>query len=172
MEKELLIKYLNNKCTETELSEVLHWINADALNEKSKMWAIKDWNSFQETDNLEEDEKFTALFDKIQEKIDLGNSNATIKTITLPVVVNWITRAAAILLLPVLTLLFYTQSEKRNISDLFAKRAVDSLEVIAPLGSRTVVQFIRWFSGSFKLWQQNKISAVFFRRYSESGSYR
>jgi transmembrane sensor len=143
MKKELLIKYLNNKCTETELGEILMWVNTDALNEEGKSWVSEDWNSYQETGNLEEDDKFTAIFDKIQEKIDRSSpkSNATTsKTITLSVVTNLITRVAAVLLIPVLTLLFYTLSEKKNVSDQYASFAVDSLEVIAPMGSRTVVQ--------------------------------
>jgi transmembrane sensor len=143
MKKELLIKYLNNKCTETELIDVLRWINADAKNEEGKSWIFEDWNSYQEIGNLEEDEKFTAIFDKIQERIDnntLENSRGANKTITLPSFTLWITRAAAVLLIPVLTILFYTLSEKRDISDQYANLAVDSLEVIAPMGSRTIVQ--------------------------------
>jgi ferric-dicitrate binding protein FerR (iron transport regulator) len=143
MKKELLIKYLNNKCTDTELSEVLRWINTDALNEAGKNWIFEDWNSWQETDNLEENEKFTAIFDKIQEKIDnntKGNSRVANKFITLPSITRWITRAAAVLLIPVLSVLFYTLSENRNLTDQYSKRAVDSLEVIAPMGSRTIVQ--------------------------------
>ena len=63
MKKELLIKYLNNKCTETELGDVLRWINADALNEDGTKWIFEDWNSWQETGTLEVNEKFTAIFD-------------------------------------------------------------------------------------------------------------
>ncbi len=143
MKKELLIKYINNKCTETELSEVFKWANTDALNEEGKLWIFEDWNTYQETRNLQEDEKFTAIFDKIQEKIDrsnLTNQTKTVKSLTLSVVANWITKAAAILLIPVLSFLFYTLSEKKIESDKYAKLAVDSIEVVAPLGSRTVVQ--------------------------------
>lgn len=144
MKKELLIKYLNNNCTENELSEVLGWINADALNGgEGKKWVFEDWNLCQETGNLEEDEKFTAIFDKIQERIDNNiqrNSREANKSLSMSSATLWITRVAAVLLLPVVTLLFYTQSEKRSMSDQFAKLAVDSLEVIAPMGSRTVVE--------------------------------
>lgn len=143
MKKELLIKYLNNKCTDTELSEVISWINADALNLGGKKWIFEDWNFWQETDNLEEDEKFTAIFDKIQEQTNnttLENSGVTNKKLTLPSVTQWITRAAAVLLVPVLTFLFYTLSEKSNISNQYVNHVVDSLEVIAPMGSRTIVQ--------------------------------
>lgn len=143
MKKELLIKYLGNNCTEAELSEVLSWINADEFSEEGKKWIFEDWNSYKETSNLEEDENFAAIFDKIQERIDINNQNDNVKaskTLTLSIVTNWLTRAAAILLIPVLSFLFYTLSEKKIESDKYAKLAVDSLEVIAPLGSRTVVQ--------------------------------
>ena len=143
MNKELLRKYLNNRCSETELGEVLSWMNTDALNEKSKTWMVEDWNSFHEPVSLDEDEKFTVLFDKIQERIGSNNQKYNSKegrALTLPVVVTWVTRVAAILLLPVLTFLFYTLSEKNNLSDKYTNLVVDSLEVIAPMGSRTVVQ--------------------------------
>ncbi len=143
MKKELLIKYLNNKCSETELGEVLRWINADALNEESKKWFFEDWNSYQDTVNLDEIEKFTFIFDKIQEKIDNNiqkNNKIKGKALSVHVVTNWITRAAAILLIPVLSFLLYSLSERRIESEKFANLVVDSLEVIAPMGSRTVVQ--------------------------------
>ena len=143
MKKELLIKYLNNRCSEAELREVLRWMNTDTLNEEIKTLILEDWKLYQETVSLEEDEKFSVLFDKIQERIGNNHRNNTakeVKTLTLPVVLNWMTRVAAILLLPVLTFLFYTLSEKNILSDKYANLVVDSLEVIAPMGSRTVVQ--------------------------------
>jgi len=143
MKKELLIKYLKNQCTETELNYVLRWINADASNEEVKNWIFEDWNSWQETGNLEEDEKFTAIFDKIQEKIDNNNQKNNTKkgkALSLHVFASWITKVAAVLLIPVLTFLFYTLSENRNISNQYANHIIDSLEVIAPMGSRTIVQ--------------------------------
>lgn len=143
MKKELLIKYLNNKCTETELNEVLRWVNTDFKDGELNKWSFEDWNSYQEPSNLENDEKFTLIFDKIQEKIDNNNqknSGKASKTLTLSSVTLWITRAAAVLLIPVLTFLFYTLSENKIESGKFARLGLDSLEVIAPIGSRTVLQ--------------------------------
>lgn len=142
MKKELLKKYLNDKCTDLELIEVLSWINANALNEEGKKWILEDWNSYKETSNLEDDEKFTAIFDKIQERIDnndLKNDAKASTILTLSLVAKWITRVAAILLIPVITFLLYTLSEKKNEFDKYAQLGIDSLEVIAPMGSRTVV---------------------------------
>lgn len=142
MKKELLIKFLNNKCTEAELREVHRWVNTDELNEEGKKWIFEDWNSYKETGNMEDNENFTAIFDKIQKRIDINNpkDNAkSSKTLELSVVTNWIARVAAVLLIPVLTFLFYTLSEKKIETDKYANLALDSLEVIAPMGSRTVV---------------------------------
>ena len=142
MTKELLIKFLNNNYSEEELNEVLRWANAESLNEEIRGWIFEDWNSYREVDNLYNDERFTILFDKIQAKIDRNNQNnpkKKINTLTLSMFTKWMTRAAAVLLIPVLTFLFYTLNENRIESVQYSNLATDSLEVIAPIGSRTVV---------------------------------
>lgn len=142
MTKELLIKYLNNQCSGAELKEVLLWIKTEASTRKSKDLVAEDWDGFSEDKKLKDDEKFTALFDKIQERIDLNSQQkkGTNKTFTLSVLASWLTKAAAILLIPILGFLLYTLDEIKVESSKYAKMAVDSLEVIAPIGSRTVVQ--------------------------------
>jgi ferric-dicitrate binding protein FerR (iron transport regulator) len=141
MTKDILIKFLNNNCTKAELNEVLRWAETSALTEDGEKLAADDWADYQEEKEWENDEKFTTLFDKIQEKID-SNENKTEpnKVITLSVFKRWLTHAAAILLIPVLAFLFYTLSEKKTESLRYANLAVDSLEIISPIGSRTIVQ--------------------------------
>jgi ferric-dicitrate binding protein FerR (iron transport regulator) len=141
MTKEILIKFLNNHCTVEELNEVIRWANTGDFNEESKNWGFDDWKNYKEEDNWENNEKFTTLFDKIQEKIE-ASEHKTIKSKTIigSVFVKWLTRAAAMLLIPVLPFLFYTLSEKKTESLKYAIMAVDSLEIIAPIGSRTIVQ--------------------------------
>jgi len=142
MKKELFVKYLNDQCTEAELNEVLRWVKADASNEEGKGWSFEVWKSCQETNNTD-DESFFAIFDKIQERIDINNHKNNTKagkSLSLPVLANWLIKAAAILLIPVLTFLFYTLSERKIESANYASFAADSLEVIAPLGAKTVVQ--------------------------------
>ncbi len=143
MTKDTIIKFLNNRCTAAELEEVIRWAKTEALNKKSKNWAFDEWKSFQVEDNPGDDEKFSLLFDKIQRKIDTDSQkhkNAESKISTLSIVSTWLTRAAAILLIPVLAFLFYTLSEKKLDALQYANLSVDSIEVIAPIGSRTVVQ--------------------------------
>jgi transmembrane sensor len=139
MKKELLIKYLNNRCTGAELHEVLRWIKKDALNEEDKKWSLQAWNSWQGSRGPDDDESFAAIFDKIQERID-RNHLKTGKSLNWPVLTTWMTKAAAVLLIPVLAFLLYTLSERKAESVRYAGLASDSLEVIAPSGSKTVVQ--------------------------------
>ncbi len=139
MKKELLIKYLNDRCTEDELNEVLRWIKTEALNEEDKKWSFEAWNFWQGSGNPDDDESFTAIFDKIQERIDRNNVKAG-KSFNWPVLRNWMTKVAAVLLIPVSAFLLYTVSEKKAESARYAGLASDSLEVIAPSGSKTVVQ--------------------------------
>jgi transmembrane sensor len=142
MEKELISKYLNNQCTESELNEVLGWVKTDdVLNEEEKKWSFEIWDSWIESDNVGEDENFIVLFDKIQKKIGRNKlPDKANKSKTLSIIFTWATRAAAFLLIPVLAFLVYTLSENRNKFAKYDALASDSLEVIAPIGSKTIVQ--------------------------------
>ena len=82
------------------------------------------------------------LLDKIHHNINIHNFSypETKKRITLFLITNWLTKAAAILLIPVLTFLFYTLSDHSFKSAKYSDMVVDSLEIIAPAGSRTIAQ--------------------------------
>ena len=135
MTKDTIIKFLSNRCTEDELKEVIRWAENKALDKNSLDWGYDDWKSFQVDDNLDDDEKFRNLFDKIQQRIDNKS-----RVFTLSLFTTWLTRAAAILLLPVLAFLFYILSQKDIEENKYAGLATDSLEIVAPIGSRTIVQ--------------------------------
>lgn len=142
MTKNILVKFLNNQCTEAELEEVFQWVTNESLSMESMRKARSEWNTYSEDQHINDDEKFSMLFDKIQQKIDSRNLTDT-KTkrgaFSLTLVANWLTKAAAVLLIPVLAFLLYTLSEQRLESVKLAGLAVDTLEIVAPIGSRTVV---------------------------------
>jgi len=143
MKKETIIKFLNNHSTEAELEEVVRWAKEEAFSKESMEWGLRDWNLYQASEEGEDDEKFSLLFDKIQLQINAKGNELQQKgnrRALLPLLVSWSTRAAAILLIPVLILLFYTLSEKRAVSIRYANQRIDSLEIIAPIGSRSVLQ--------------------------------
>lgn len=143
MTKDTLIKFLNNSCTDTELKEVIRWANEDALNENSKKWAIEDWESYQLDEDLGDDEKFSIIFDKIQHKIDSDYTKHKLSknnTSKLHLFTAWLIRAAAILLIPVLAFLFYAIFQNNSQIANNLNPTIDSLEITAPVGSRTMVQ--------------------------------
>lgn len=141
MKRDTINKFLNNRCTDAEMDEIIRWADTKAFNEESAAWGFDDWNLYQEKNDSGDDKKFDLLFDKIQLKINDNTQKETTgkRAQSLSLFTAWMTKAAAILLIPVLSFLFYTLSEKKKESIQYANLAVDSLEVIAPVGSRTVV---------------------------------
>ena len=141
MTKDLLIRFLDNRCTSQELEEIVQWFNDDSMSDEGKSLIFNDWKSFRLKENLAVDEeKFGSLLDKIHHKINLAQQLRNNKIRTFSPIITWLTRAAAILLIPVLTILLYTISGDSFNSSKFTDNVVDSLEIVAPIGSRTVVQ--------------------------------
>ena len=68
MTENLIRKFVNNSCTPSELSEIIRWVNNEALTEEGRNCLLKDWKSFQAGNELTDDEKFSLIFDKIQSK--------------------------------------------------------------------------------------------------------
>jgi ferric-dicitrate binding protein FerR (iron transport regulator) len=141
MTKELLIKFLNNKCSVEEIETIIQWINTEALNTEAKNLSLKEWETFQEHDIAVDPEGYSSLLDKIHHKININNNlqSTQNKTVTISKVTLWITRVAAIMLLPVLYFLFNVISENKMEINKYSNQIVDSLEIVAPIGSRTVV---------------------------------
>ncbi|GAB1454679.1 FecR domain-containing protein [Draconibacterium sp.] len=141
MTKELLIKFLNNKCSVEEIEIIIQWINTEALNTEAKNLGLKEWETFQEHDIAVDPEGYSSLLDKIHHKININNNlqSTQNKTVTISKVTLWITRVAAIMLLPVLYFLFNVISENKMEINKYSNQIVDSLEIVAPIGSRTVV---------------------------------
>ena len=135
MTKETFIKYLEGNCTETEFDQFLLWIKEESQKDSAKDFVRDFWAGYEPEAGPVERIKYTRLLDKIHHQINITrNSNplaATQKSIAKRVL-TILTRAAAILLLPVLTLLFYTN---RSDTTDYASNLND-LEVEAPAGSQ------------------------------------
>jgi transmembrane sensor len=138
MTKELLEKYLNNRCTSQEVEEIILWMKQQSFFSESKKLGEIDWHQFKEEDGLVSDDKLDTLLDKIHHKLNIEDPRAVpMKSARL---ISWLSKAAAIIIIPVLAYLFYTISENDKLTNQIATVSVDSLEVIAPVGSRTVVE--------------------------------
>ena len=139
MTKEIFIKYLQGNCSKKEFEQLLLWIREDSLN-TSDRGMIKDvWDDFEPEAGPFERIKYTQVLDKIHHQININqNSTPLVIQKSLPKnrILSILTRAAAILLLPVLSLLFYTNLPDRNG---YADNLND-LEVEAPAGSMMHVE--------------------------------
>jgi transmembrane sensor len=140
MTKELYIKFLNNKCTTEEFNEIVQWIHSEASGEESKHWGYENWKSFREDDIAGDDKKFRELFDKIQNRIDKETKKERQPQSRKSVLMNWMSQAAAILFIPLLVFFLYTVSQKKFVPHEFTQLTVDTIEVISPVCSRTVIQ--------------------------------
>ena len=138
MTKELLEKYLNNRCTSQEVEEVIQWMKQQSFFSESKKLGKIDWQQFKEEDSIVSDEKLDTLLDRIHHKLNIEEP----RTIQLKNnrLISLLSKAAAIILIPLLAFLYYTISENNRLTNQITTVSVDSLEVIAPIGSRTVVE--------------------------------
>ncbi len=141
MKKEILIKYLNNKCSDQEFEEIARWMDEQAGEQERKKWISDHWREFEPVSTTQDEKKYRALLDRIHHEINLQNQRRTqSRTVTFSKVAKWFSRAAAILFIPLLGIVFYLFSTNDFHVQQVAGLAVDSLEVIAPIGSQTVVQ--------------------------------
>lgn len=139
MIKELLQKYLNDNCSDQEFEEIVRWVQEEAQKKEGRRWVLEDWQSFTPDSEAYDEQKFSALLDKIHHKINL-NSSSESKIVSINKVSVWLGRVAAVLFLPLLGILIYMFSNNNLQHNIFSGNVMDSLEIIAPVGSRTVVQ--------------------------------
>lgn len=139
MTKEIFIKYLQGNCSETEFGQLLLWIGDDSLNASDRGMVKDVWDEFEPEAGPVERMKYTRVLDKIHHQININQNSPQLVIQKAPAInriLTILTRVAAILLFPVLTLLFYT-----NLSDRvrYADNSND-LEVDAPTGSRIQIE--------------------------------
>ena len=141
MNKEIFIKYFNNKCSDDEFDEFVSWVDEGKDNVELKKWSFSQWRSFKGESKDKDKQKYSALLDRIHHEINLnhrGYSNT--KTLIIPNAAKWFSRAAAILIIPLLGVLFYLTSDYHGLVNQYADLPVETIEVVAPIGSQTIVQ--------------------------------
>ena len=141
MNKKILSKYLTNNCSGEEFEEFVRWVKKKNQNKESNSWSFDHWKTIEPEFKKEDKEKYSALLDRIHHEINLKHrKKENSKIITFSNISKWFSRAAAILFIPALGVVFYLLSNRNVQIEQVADLKVDSLEVIAPIGSRTVVQ--------------------------------
>lgn len=138
MTKEIFLKYLQGNCTEQEFEWLLLWIREDSL-KVSERGIIQDvWDEFEPNAGPVERKKYSQVLDKIHHQINTNQNSKQLVIDRVPIksrILSIITRAAAILLIPVLTLLFYDLSDRDQYGD-----NLNDLEVESPGGSRVHIE--------------------------------
>jgi ferric-dicitrate binding protein FerR (iron transport regulator) len=115
MNKELLEKYCNNRCTEEELKYILHWFEVSARKPEGKQILFEVWDK--PSDN-ECDIDYDLLLDKLHHEVNLTQSRTLLKKADENLIkyrireriLKYFARAAAILIIPVLGFTLYLSS--------------------------------------------------------------
>lgn len=101
MNKEILIKYLNDSCTDKELEEFFIWMKEEDEMGVGINWCFDYWKMFDPELKLEDKKKYKILLDKIHHEIYLQQSKNK-KLTVLHDVAKWLSRIAAIWFIPFL----------------------------------------------------------------------
>jgi transmembrane sensor len=136
MTKDLFIKYLQGNCSEKEFEQILSWIREGSQSISEKLIIQEIWEEFEPEAGPVERTKYNRILDKIHHQININQNTSKLiipKTSSKSQILSIFTRVAAILLLPVLCLLLYTNLLDNNH---FASN-LNELEVEAPAGSHT-----------------------------------
>jgi len=154
MTKDLFIRYLQGNCTAEEFEQLLCWIRESASNSSGKGIVEEIWNEFEPEAGLAERIKYNRILDKIHHTINISQTARQLEIQKTPFqnrLLTLLTRAAALLLIPVLSLFLYTHFSDKN-------RQVNNLsdlEVEAPAGSRVNMKLgdgtVVWLNHGSKL---------------------
>jgi transmembrane sensor len=114
MNKELLIKYCNNCCTEAELIFVLEWFQRSAGTPEGKSLLLNIWEAMPVAEN-ENGDRFDLMLDRIHHEVNLIRSKNLLQIADNNLIryrkranfIKVLTRVAAILMLPVLCFSLY-----------------------------------------------------------------
>jgi transmembrane sensor len=139
MTKDLFIKYLHGNCTEKEFEQFLAWIKEESLTDSGKRLVKEVWDEFEPEARPVERLKYNRILDKIHHQININQHSNQPAIRRIPArnrFLTVITHAAAILLLPVLSLLIF----KIHADKIQYGENTNDLEVQAPAGFRMNIE--------------------------------
>lgn len=151
MTEELFIQFIQNKCSSDEIDEVVKWFRYDANNLSAQLLVKQIWNKYSPETSAFENVEFERILDKIHHNINISNSIKLQQNIVhFPSkkrfnLIKILMRAAAILFIPLLSVLIYTL-EFSNYEEYVAPNnkvaigAFPLIEIEAPIGSRTKIE--------------------------------
>lgn len=136
MNANLLNKYLRNECTSQELEEVLHWFQQEADTPAGKKIMRESWEGFENPDG-EATANFEQMLDRLHHQINLSATPLQVvsKNTAGRKMLKYLTRAAAILFLPMAALLILTYGGGALLFQ--AEIPTEWLEISTPAGAKT-----------------------------------
>uniref|UniRef100_UPI0032169BBB FecR family protein n=1 Tax=uncultured Draconibacterium sp. TaxID=1573823 RepID=UPI0032169BBB len=141
MTKELLHKFLNNQCTSEELTAVIDWIKTNGWSTDLEKWGLDELRNSEGEKQYRSKEYYNSMLNSIHHEIILEQLGPSEKRIGRKVsLLTWLTRVAALFMLPVIAYLLFTISQQNLEISTISNVQIDSLEIIAPIGSKTIVQ--------------------------------
>lgn len=138
MGKDLFIKYLQGICTDKEFEELVLWFKLESQTVSGREMIRQVWMDYEPEAGTVDVTKYNRILDKIHHQINIDQSSRPFpiqKRNRRIRVLNVLTRVAAILLLPVLLLLIYTNSPEKQ--QFTANN--NELEIEVPAGGRMQV---------------------------------
>ncbi len=146
MNKELFEKYFNNQCSPDEVKEVVKWFREETQGLSDHHILQRIWEEYNPVAEADDERRYDLILNKVHHLIELsqygrettGGGKKAIRYLKLTGKI--LTRAAAVLFLPLLAYLFYTQTstEMRWIAG--NHQSSDTIEVATPVGSKTFVK--------------------------------
>jgi transmembrane sensor len=142
MDKQTFINYINNRCTPEELESVIQWLMHSADSTESQIFLqdiMKDFISKEDEITMDEDR----ILDKIHHTLNINQATEALLDERLGIqkkqpfqsITRFLTRAAAILFLPLLLYTMYTFFSHKDSSYQIAQSNQLYNEIIAPMGS-------------------------------------
>ncbi|WP_297088276.1 FecR family protein [uncultured Draconibacterium sp.] len=118
MNKELLIKYLNNQCSPEEFELVTAWFKNEVINKEGKKWSFENWKEFNPIIENKDDERYSFLLDKIHHKINLNKTEKK-EGLSIHKIPYWLTSVAAVLVFALLfgNIFFFHKAKQYDVAE-------------------------------------------------------
>ena len=146
MEKELLKKFLYDRCSADEIREVMDWFGENKHSFADHSLFHQLWVDFLPESKADQDRRYERMLDRVHHLINLSAAKRPNESKSLSEkrlfhsVMIILTRAAAILFIPLVILLIYNYSSKKTGNSVPKQNVSDFIEIVSPVGSRTFIQ--------------------------------